>query len=67
MKDEDLIVQSGSFIAASTEIDVSTDWGGAETFFSGEGCSCCGAAAWHADHRQLRRDPQATLEAGAIS
>ncbi len=34
---EDLIVQSGSYIASSMSIDVETNWGGAKTFFGGEG------------------------------
>ena len=32
-----LLVQSGSFLAASPEIDIDTSWGGAKTFFSREG------------------------------
>ncbi|CAN5801073.1 TIGR00266 family protein [soil metagenome] len=37
LNQQDLIVQSGSYIAASMAIEVSTDWGGAKTFFGGEG------------------------------
>ena len=37
MQDETLLVQSGSFVASSEGIDVSTKWGGAKTFFGGEG------------------------------
>lgn len=32
-----MLVQSGSYIASSPEITVDTKWGGAKTFFSGEG------------------------------
>lgn len=32
-----LMVQSGSWLASDDEIDVDTKWGGAKTFFSGEG------------------------------
>ncbi len=32
-----LLVQSGSFLACSDEIAMDTKWGGAKTFFSGEG------------------------------
>lgn len=41
-----LLVQSGSYIASSPEITVDTKWGGAKTFFSGEGLfmlHCSGA------------------------
>lgn len=34
---EELKVQSGSFVAAAISIDVDTSWGGARTFFGGEG------------------------------
>ncbi|MEZ4499469.1 MAG: TIGR00266 family protein [Thermomicrobiales bacterium] len=37
LRSEDMIVQSGSYMASSMDIDVSTDWGGARTFFGGEG------------------------------
>lgn len=37
LQNEDLIVQSGSYMASTMDIDVSTDWGGARTFFGGEG------------------------------
>ena len=32
-----LMVQSGSWLASETGVDVDTKWGGAKTFFSGEG------------------------------
>ncbi len=32
-----LLVQSGSFLAATPSIEVDTQWGGGRTFFSGEG------------------------------
>lgn len=34
---ETLIVQSGSYLASSLDLEVETGWGGAKTFFSGEG------------------------------
>lgn len=37
MKGETLLVQSGSYLAASEGIEVDTKWKGAKTFFGGEG------------------------------
>lgn len=37
LNDEQLMVQSGSFVASSTGVDVDTGWGGAKTFFASEG------------------------------
>ncbi len=37
MKDETLLVQSGSYVASSEGVDLSTKWGGAKTFFAREG------------------------------
>ncbi len=37
MEGETLLVQSGAFVASSDDIDVSTKWGGAKTFFAREG------------------------------
>ena len=37
MKDETLMVQSGSYLASSKGIEVNTKWSGAKTFFGGEG------------------------------
>ena len=37
MESETLLVQSGSYVASSEGIDVSTGWGGAKTFFAREG------------------------------
>lgn len=34
---ETLLVQSGSYVASSEDVDVSTQWGGAKTFFAREG------------------------------
>ena len=34
---ESIFIQSGSFLAATTGIDIDTKWGGAKTFFSSEG------------------------------
>ena len=34
---ESVLVQSGSFLAATPDIEVDTSWGGAKSFFSGEG------------------------------
>lgn len=43
---QDLIVQSGSYLASSTSITVDSKWGGSRTFFGGEGLfmlRCSGA------------------------
>lgn len=37
MHDESLLVQSGSYLASSTGIEVDTKWSGAKTFFGSEG------------------------------
>jgi uncharacterized protein (TIGR00266 family) len=37
ISDEDLLVQSGSYVASSMGIEISTSWGGAKTFFASEG------------------------------
>ena len=37
LKDEAFLVQSGSFLASSEAIETDTKWGGARTFFGGEG------------------------------
>ena len=37
MEEETLLVQSGSYVASSEQVDVSTGWVGAKTFFAREG------------------------------
>ncbi|MBI5958066.1 MAG: TIGR00266 family protein, partial [Chloroflexi bacterium] len=37
MRNESLLVQSGSFVASSMGVDIDTRWGGARTFFASEG------------------------------
>jgi uncharacterized protein (TIGR00266 family) len=37
LSSEELMVQSGSYIASSPEVELDTKWGGAKTFFGGEG------------------------------
>jgi uncharacterized protein (TIGR00266 family) len=37
MEGESLLVQSGSYVASGDDVDVSTTWGGAKTFFAREG------------------------------
>lgn len=37
LQNESLLVQSGSFVAAATSVEVDTKWGGARTFFASEG------------------------------
>ncbi len=37
LSEKDLLVHSGSFLAANSEVQIDTKWGGAKTFFSGEG------------------------------
>ncbi len=46
LEGQNLIVQSGSFLASEPDITVETKWGGAKTFFGGEGLfmlRCSGA------------------------
>lgn len=64
MQNEDLIVQSGAYLGSSMGITVDTSWGGARTFFGGEGlfmlrCSGSGTlitGAYGAIHEQTLRD-----------
>lgn len=37
MAGQTLLIQSGSFLAATPDIEIDTKWGGAKTFFSREG------------------------------
>jgi uncharacterized protein (TIGR00266 family) len=37
MQGRDFIVQSGSYLGSDTKVNVDTKWGGAKTFFGGEG------------------------------
>jgi uncharacterized protein (TIGR00266 family) len=37
LSNETLMVQSGSFVAAVPTVEIDTKWGGAKTFFAGEG------------------------------
>lgn len=37
LREETLLVQSGSYVASSQGIDIDTKWGGAKTFFASEG------------------------------
>ena len=37
MRNQTLMVQSGSYMASSKSLSVDTQWGGAKTFFSKEG------------------------------
>lgn len=37
MTGQPLMIQSGSFLAATVDVDIDTKWGGAKTFFSREG------------------------------
>ncbi len=37
LQGQTLLVQSGSFLAATPDVEIDTKWGGAKTFFSGEG------------------------------
>lgn len=48
LQNEDVFVQSGSFLASEMGIDVDTKWGGARSFFGGEGLfllKCTGSGA----------------------
>jgi uncharacterized protein (TIGR00266 family) len=43
---QEIVVQSGSYVASHTDIQVETKWGGSKTFFGGEGLfmlKCAGA------------------------
>jgi uncharacterized protein (TIGR00266 family) len=43
---QELVVQSGSYVASHTDTQIETKWGGAKTFFGGEGLfmlKCAGA------------------------
>ncbi len=68
-----VLVQSGSFLAASPDIEVDTSWGGAKSFFSGEGlillrCSGHGQlflSSYGAIHlKELRAGEQYTVDTG---
>jgi uncharacterized protein (TIGR00266 family) len=37
MRNESLLVQGGSYVASSADIEIDTKWGGARTFFASEG------------------------------
>jgi len=37
LRDENLLVQSGSYVASETGVNLDTKWGGAKTFFASEG------------------------------
>lgn len=37
LNNEELMVQSGSFVACATAVNIDTSWGGAKTFFASEG------------------------------
>ena len=75
LNQQDLIVQSGSYIAASLSIDVTSDWGGAKSFFGGEGlfmlrCSGTGTlitSSYGAIHKTTLQAGQAfTVDTGHI-
>lgn len=66
MQNTDMILQAGSFMASEMGVDVDSHWGGAKTFFGGEGLfmlKCSGAgtvivSSYGAIHRE-------TIPAGA--
>jgi uncharacterized protein (TIGR00266 family) len=75
LNQEDLIVQSGSYIAASMSIDVTSNWGGAKSFFGGEGlfmlrCSGSGTlitSSYGAVHKTtLEAGQEFTIDTGHI-
>jgi uncharacterized protein (TIGR00266 family) len=75
MKDEQMIVQSGAYLGSSMGIEVSTDWGGARTFFGGEGLfmlRCTGSGtlitgAYGAIHEEILRDgEQFVVDSGHV-
>ena len=68
-----LFVQSGSFLAATVDVEVDTKWGGGKTFFSSEGlfllkCSGYGTvfvSSYGAVHTiELRSGEQYTVDTG---
>ncbi len=68
-----VLVQSGSFLAATPEIEVDTSWGGARSFFSSEGlfllrCSGRGllfVSSYGAIHlKELRQGEEYTVDTG---
>lgn len=72
---QDLIVQSGSYLASSTTVTVDSKWGGARTFFGGEGlfmlrCSGTGtliASSFGAIHKvTLEHGRRYTIDTGHI-
>jgi uncharacterized protein (TIGR00266 family) len=64
LNNDDLVVQSGSYLAGAATVEVETKWGGARSFFGGEGLimlRCHGTgplivSSYGAIHR-LRLDP----------
>lgn len=75
LQQSEMIVQSGSFLASDINIDVETKWGGARSFFGGEGlfmlkCSGTGhliAASYGAIHkRALAAGEVYTVDSGHI-
>jgi uncharacterized protein (TIGR00266 family) len=75
LDNEDLIVQSGSYMASTMGIEVSSSWGGAKSFFGGEGlfmlrCSGSGTlitGSYGAIHkRTLGAGEELTIDTGHI-
>jgi uncharacterized protein (TIGR00266 family) len=75
MADTSYLVQSGSYIASSMGIEVNTQWGGAKTFFGGEGlfmlrCKGSGTlvlSSYGAIHQmQLASGQRYTVDSGHI-
>lgn len=71
--DETVYVQSGSFLAATMELEIDSQWGGARTFFTSEGmfllrCSGTGTlfiSSYGAIHRiDLRHGQKYTVDNG---
>lgn len=75
LADESYLVQSGSFLASSETIETNTKWGGAKTFFGGEGlimlrCSGSGTlilSSYGAIHEMnLKSDETFTIDTGHL-
>jgi len=71
----DIILQSGSFLASEMSVDVDTSWGGAKSFFGGEGlfmlrCSGTGtviASSYGAIHKEtIPAGESFTIDSGHI-
>ncbi len=75
MNNQDIIVQSGSFLGSELDVNVETKWGGAKAFFGGEGlfmlrCSGSGliiVSSYGAIHKvEIPAEERYTVDSGHI-